>query len=95
MATALSCFKSRYHWTDRLAALSIVVGATLCSALCVANGDAGTGIGVLLVFAMALLAVLGGRSEARLASPTQRRGARETQATHGADFAQRSASASA
>lgn len=85
MATSHSFFKSRYQWTDYLAALSIVVGAALSSVLCWSNDNPGACIGVLVVFGMALIAVLGGRSELRLTLPIQPRRAPERQARHADD----------
>ena len=72
-----SLIKNRYPWTDCFAALAIVVGAVLTCVLSVANGNAGACAGVLLVFGMALTAVLGGRSEVRMSSPIQRHRALE------------------
>ena len=74
--------KNRYQWSDYLAAFSIVVGAVLSCSLCFANGDWGACAGVLLVFGMALIGVLGGRSERRLMAPAQCRRVQEKQTVH-------------
>ena len=74
--------KNRYQWSDYLAAFSIVAGGALACSLCITNGDQGAGAGVLLVFGMALIGVLGGRSERRLTAPAQRRSVLEKQKTH-------------
>ncbi|MBS1229563.1 MAG: hypothetical protein H6R17_2840 [Proteobacteria bacterium] len=74
--------KYRYQWSDYFAAFSIVVGAALSCSLCFTHGDRGACAGVLLVFGMALIGVLGGRSERRLMSPVQRRSVLEKQTTH-------------
>lgn len=84
MATSSSFFKNRYQWTDYLAALSIVVGAALSCVLSFSNDNPGASIGVLLVFGMALFAVLCGRPEARLNLQKQLRRAPERQARHNA-----------
>jgi peptidoglycan/LPS O-acetylase OafA/YrhL len=83
METSLSTFKNRYQWTNYFAALSIVAGAAISCVLCFSNDNPGASIGLLLVFGMALIAVLGGRSEARLTLPIQRRRALEMQVMHG------------
>lgn len=69
--------KNRYQWSDYFAALSIVVGGALSCSLSITNGDLGAGAGALLVFGMALIGVLGGRSERRLTAPAQRRRVQE------------------
>ena len=69
--------KNRYQWSDYFAALSIVAGGALACSLCFTNGDWGAGAGALLVFGMALIGVLGGRSEQRLTAPVQRRRVKE------------------
>ena len=70
--------KNRYQWSDYFAALSIVAGGALACSLCITNGDWGACAGALLVFGMALIGVLGGRSERRLTAPVQRRRVQET-----------------
>ena len=70
--------KNRYQWSDYFAALSIVVSGVLSCSLCLTNGDLGACAGVLLVFGMALIGVLGGRSERRLTAPIQDRRVQET-----------------
>ena len=74
--------KYRYQWSDYFAAFSIVVGAVLSCSLCFTNGDWGACAGVLLVFGMALIGVLGGRSERRLMAPVQRRNVLKKQMLH-------------
>ena len=82
--------KNRYQWSDYFSAFSIVVGAALSCSLCFTNGDWGACAGVLLVFGMALIGVLGGRSEMRLTASIQRRNVVEKQTTQRAysSFAQ-------
>lgn len=60
--------KDPHHWTEGLAAAAIAVGAALLSALCFFHGDAGACVGILAVFGMALVAVIGSRADTRLAS---------------------------
>jgi len=74
--------KNRHQWSDYFAAFSIVVGGALSCSLCFTNGDLGACAGVLLVFGMALIGVLGGRSERRLTAPVQRRSVLEKQTTY-------------
>ena len=62
---ASSAFKlHRIPLSDRLAGLAIVAGAVLACLLCLANGSLAACLGVLLVFGMALVAVVSGRSDA-------------------------------
>ena len=62
---ASSAFKlNRIPLSDRLAGLAIVVGAVFACLLCLANGSPAACLGVLLVFGMALVAVISGRSDA-------------------------------
>ena len=70
--------KNRYQWSDYFAAFSIVAGGALACSLCFTNGEWGAGAGALLVFGMALIGVLGGRSERRLTAPVQRRRVQKT-----------------
>lgn len=74
--------KNRYQWSDYLAAFSIAVGGALSCSLCFTNDNLGACAGVLLVFGMALIGVLGGRSERRLTAPVQRRRVQEKQTVH-------------
>ena len=62
---ASSAFKlHRLPSFDRLAGLAVVVGAVLACLLCLANGSPAACLGVLLVFGMALVAVVSGRPDA-------------------------------
>ena len=70
--------KNRYQWSDYFAALSIVVSGVLSCSLCLTNGDLGACAGVLLVFGMALIGVLGCCSARRLTAPVQGRRVQET-----------------
>lgn len=82
--------KNRYQWSDYFAAFSIVVGGALSCSLCFTHGDGEACAGVLLVFGMALIGVLGGRPERRLTAPAQHRSVLEKQTTQRAysSFAQ-------
>ena len=72
----------RHRRADGVAAAAVAACAVLLCGLCVVNGDAAACVGVLLVFGMALVAVVCDRPGLRPPSPPRPRGRPRRQAAH-------------